>query len=111
MTWIEATCPNCGTVECTPDMFELSVCDHKEASYYTFTCPDCLEHVQKHAEARVIELLIAEGVAPVLWSLPLELLESHAGPVLSVDDLLDFHIALEQPNWFETLTKEDSTRR
>lgn len=108
MTWIEATCPNCGTVECTPDMFELAVCDHKEASFYTFTCPQCREHVQKHAESRVIELLIAEGVQPEMWSLPMEMLEDHAGPPLTPDDLLDFHLVLERNDWFETLVNDPS---
>jgi len=110
MTWIEATCPTCGTVECTPAMFELAVCDQKESSYYVFECPECTERVQKHAEARVIELLIAEGVKPRVWSLPAEILETHAGPALTVDDLLDFHIALEQPDWIAALARDTLQR-
>jgi hypothetical protein len=104
MTWIEATCPTCGTVECSPEDFELAVCDRPEHSYYCFACPVCLETIQKHAEERVVELLVAEGVTPTTWMLPGELLESHDGPPLTHDDLLELHLALERPDWFEELT-------
>lgn len=107
MTTIEATCPRCGTVERTPADFELAVCDDASASWYAFVCPTCTERVQKHADERVVALLIAEGVAPHRWALPMELTETHDGPPISLDDILDFHLLLEQPGWFVTL--EDRT--
>ena len=30
---------------------------------------------------------------------------AHDGPTLTTDDLLDFHLLLEQPDWFESLLK------
>jgi predicted RNA-binding Zn-ribbon protein involved in translation (DUF1610 family) len=105
MTWIEATCPQCGTVECEPGAFELAVCNQPESSYYAFRCPACGDRIQKHADERAVELLIAEGVTPRHWSIPAELLESHDGPRLTFDDLLDLHLALERPDWFESLTE------
>ena len=106
MTWIEANCPTCGTVEITPDDMELALCtNHSPASYYSFICPVCADEIQKHAEERVVELLIAEGVAPAYWTLPAEMLEDRNGPPLTIDELLDFHLALEQPGWFEALTQ------
>lgn len=103
MTTIKATCPRCGEVELTPDDLELRVCTHAPASYYAFECPACKERVQKPADDRVVQLLISGGVRASVWELPEELSEMHDGPAFTFDDLLDFHLLLEQPDWFERL--------
>lgn len=103
MTTIKATCPGCGEVELTPDDIELRVCTHAPASYYIFECPSCSTPIQKPADDRVIQLLISGGVKAVVWELPSEVLEVHDGPAFTKDDLLDFHLLLEQPTWFEQL--------
>lgn len=103
MTTIKATCPGCGEVELTPDDIELRVCTHAPASYYVFGCPTCSTAIQKPADDRVIQLLISGGVRAIVWELPDEILEPHAGSKLTHDDLLDFHLLLEQPDWFESL--------
>jgi hypothetical protein len=104
MTWIEVNCPECGPVECQPADFELAVCNVPSSSYYAVTCPVCHTRIQKTADERAIELLIAEGVHPQRWELPAELLESHDGPPFTLDDELDLHLQLQDPNWFEALT-------
>lgn len=109
MTTIEATCPSCGTIERTPADFELAVCDDPSASWYAFGCPSCNERIQKHADERVIALLIAEGVAPIRWRLPMELLEGHDGPPITLDDVLDFHLLLEQPGWFLKVNEQTAS--
>ena len=103
MTTIKATCPGCGEVELTPDDIELRVCNYAPASYYTFGCPICGQDVQKPADDRVIQLLISGGVHAVVWELPAEVGERRDGPALTFDDLLDFHLLLEEPDWFEQL--------
>ena len=103
VTTIKATCPGCGEVELTPDDIELRVCTHAPASYYVFSCPTCMNAIQKPADDRVIQLLISGGVRAIVWELPDEILEPHAGDPLTHDDLLDFHLLLEQPDWFESL--------
>lgn len=103
MTTIKATCNRCGEVELTPDDVELRVCTYAPASYYVFDCPVCGGSVQKPADDRVIQLLISGGVRAIVWELPGEIMERHDGPVFTHDDLLDFHLLLEQPNWFEQL--------
>jgi hypothetical protein len=100
MTWIEATCPDCGTIECSPEDFELALCDQPHASYYAFGCPVCGRDVRKPADARVAELLISEGVRAVRWEMPAEALEQHDGPALTIDDVLDFVLELERPDFF-----------
>jgi hypothetical protein len=105
VTTIKATCPRCGEVELTPNDIELRVCTHAPASYYVFGCPTCSTDIQKPADDRVIQLLISGGVRAIVWELPEEILEPRNGPSLTHDDLLDFHLLLEQPNWFEHLTR------
>lgn len=105
MTWIEATCPECGTVECSVEDFELAICQEASASYYSFWCPVCEQQVQKHASERAIELLIAEGVTPRIWSIPEEMLETKDGPAFTNDDLLDFHLLLQRNDWFSELER------
>ena len=105
VTTIRATCPTCGEVELTPDDIELRVCTHAPASYYQFVCPLCSEEVQKPADDRVVQLLISGGVPATVWELPQEVRESHEGPAFTPDDMLDFHLLLEQPDWFQSLLK------
>lgn len=105
MTTIKATCPGCGEVELTPNDIELRVCTHAPASYYTFDCPTCNDAIQKPADDRVIQLLISGGVRAIVWELPEEIMQPHAGPPLTHDDLLDFHLLLETPDWFEQLSR------
>lgn len=109
MTTIRATCPTCGEVELTPDDIELRVCTHAPASYYQFDCPLCGDVVQKPADDRVVQLLISGGVAATVWELPEEFRETRQGPAFTVDDLLDFHLLLEQADWFDRLL-QTSTR-
>lgn len=103
MTTIRATCPTCGEVELTPDDIELRVCTYAPASYYQFTCPLCADAIQKPADDRVVQLLISGGVAASVWDLPSEAQDVHRGPAFTMDDLLDFHLLLEQPDWFAQL--------
>src|ERR1051325_2092212 len=104
-TTIRATVATCGEVELTPDDIALRVCTHAPASYYQFACPLCHDEVQKPADDRVVQLLISGGVPATVWELPGEVQESHEGPALTVDDLLDFHLLLEQDDWFESLLR------
>lgn len=105
VTTIRATCPTCGEVELTPDDIELRVCTHAPASFYQFVCPLCGDEVQKPADDRVVQLLISGGVSATVWELPDEVQEMHRGPAFTADDLLDFHLLLEQPDWFDRLRR------
>lgn len=105
MTTIKAMCPTCGEVELTPDDIELRVCTYSPASYYLFECPLCSAAIQKPADDRVVQLLISGGVPATVWEFPAECSEQHEGPVFTIDDVLDFHLLLDQPDWFERLAR------
>ncbi|MGH8908902.1 MAG: hypothetical protein ACRD0K_21015 [Egibacteraceae bacterium] len=86
------------------------------ASYYSFTCPSCLDVVRKPADDRVIRLLISGGVhvlsleaRPVKTRRPLA--ERFDGPRITHDDLIDFHALLERGDWFDDLVALTGTSR
>lgn len=105
MTTIKATCPTCGEVGLAPDEIELRV-DRSDAaeSFYAFTCPSCAELVCKPADDRIIRLLLSGGVqARDIEPEPVrvKLSERYDYPRWTHDDLLDFHLLLDAPGWFQ----------
>lgn len=121
MTRIRASCPGCGEVDLRPDDVTLRVVRAVDGlvgdgSSYRFCCPDCDELVTKPADERIAQLLSTGGVpiedagtAELEAQLLAELLPPHpesprGGPRLTHDDLLDLHLQLATPGWFEELT-------
>ena len=101
-TRIRASCADCGDVELRVDDVTVRICADDNAGSYVFRCPRCDMAVVKDAEPRVVDLLLASGVALTTWSLPAELGERPgSAPAFTHDDLLDFHDALEGDDWFE----------
>lgn len=94
MTTIKATCPVCGDVDLTPA--EVTVTRAPEAGWstYTFGCPACGLTVRKPADDDVVTLLASAGVAVRRVEVPAEALESHDGPPIGYDDLIDFVLML-----------------
>lgn len=115
MKTIRATCPLCSDeVDLQPTEITLHLVDpiiHPQAdsSRYGFECPRCEVFVVKPAGQHAVELLIEGGVQlstePVA---PWEAAPTHpedppAGPELTHDDLLDLHLLLQRPDWFDRL--------
>ena len=97
---VQVTCPSCGDIELAPHDIQLRVCSTQSASSYVFTCTRCEQIVVKAAsDGRVITLLSSVGVPTFHWDLPAELEEVKEGPAITVDDLIDFHFALQRPDW------------
>lgn len=94
-----ATCPNCGDVEMTVNDVQVQLCVTTAQSTYSFPCPVCALIVNKQANDTVVESLTSAGAQLVAWSLPAELDEPKSGPRISHDDLLEFHMALENDDW------------
>jgi len=104
MAIIRASCPDCGDIELTSRDVTVRVNSATNEGSYAFQCPDCQLAVSKPAEPRIVDLLVSSGVELFVWSLPAELLEKHAGPPISYDDLLKFHYDLQSESWFEHVT-------
>lgn len=100
---IRATCPTCGDVDLTIPQVRALVCATTNEGSYAFQCPECRLAVSKPAEASVVDLLVAAGVALSVWESPAELAEVHEGPPINHDDLIEFHMDLQEPGWLERL--------
>ncbi len=103
MATIRASCPGCGDVELTIAQVRVSVCATNNQGSYSFRCPFCQIVVDKEASQRVVEVLVASGVAVAVWRMPLELAEHRSGPTIGHDDLLAFHFALESGDCMKAL--------
>lgn len=100
---IRATCPDCGDVVVPREKMQVRICAEDRSGAYTFLCPSCRGLVARSAEERIVQLLLAGGVDMEVWHLPAELFEPVAGPAITHDDLLDFHLALQSDDWMEEI--------
>jgi hypothetical protein len=103
MATIRASCPTCGDVELTSRQLLVRVCAADNQGAYVFRCPACAMAVSKEADTKIIDLLVSSGARLTVWHPPAELSESHAGPPISYDDLLEFHYAIQQDGWLRRL--------
>ena len=106
MTTIRANCPSCGDVQLTADDLTVRVCSDDERGSYNFRCPECRRAVAKEASRRIVDLLVSSGVRMQVWRLPAELAEGRVGPPLTPDDLLDFHLLLQDDAWFDEVAAQ-----
>jgi hypothetical protein len=110
-TIVKTTCERCGDIELTPSELELRICSTPDRSVYAFTCPSCAVSVIKSAaDPRVITLLRSVGVQSVGWVIPAEVDEPREGPAITSDDLIDLMLLLEEPDWFDRLTAQSTSR-
>jgi predicted RNA-binding Zn-ribbon protein involved in translation (DUF1610 family) len=109
MAIIRASCPDCGDVELTSRDVTVRVNSATNEGSYAFQCPECQLAVSKNAESRIIDLLVSSGVELFVWTAPAELLEAHTGPVITYDDLLQFHYLIQEDNWMERLVATDQS--
>ena len=110
MAMIRASCPTCGDVELTTRDVRVLLCSSTYESSYAFQCPACRVAVAKPAEPRVVDVLLASGIALTVWHMPAELDEVHAGPAISYDDLLEFHFQLRHAGTLEALVDAGGAR-
>jgi predicted RNA-binding Zn-ribbon protein involved in translation (DUF1610 family) len=124
VTRIRASCPECGEVDLRPDAVTLHLVraadgEVANGSSYRFLCPDCAAMVTKPADGRIAQLLLTGGVpieeseevggiATALSIAARDPRPPHPeapppGPALTLDDLLDLHLALRDDAWLDAL--------
>src|SRR2546425_10009246 len=62
VTTIRTTCPQCGEVDMSPEAILLSIRERSGEGSYRFSCPHCLDTVEKPADRKVAALLLSAGV-------------------------------------------------
>ncbi|HEX6230406.1 MAG TPA: hypothetical protein VF029_01680 [Actinomycetota bacterium] len=114
MTTIRTTCPRCGEVDMGPENILLLVARGGREGTYRFTCPTCMDAVEKRADRKIVALLVSAGVdvagrgatatEELIDDLSDEALEDPrgalpAGPAFTIDDLIDFHFRLQDDSY------------
>lgn len=95
MAKILVTCNDCTVdIPLSPERVFSRICTDNGEAEYRFICTECDAIVVKPTTSRMVETLEAAGVSVELWNLPAELFEQSHGPILTHEDLLDFHIRL-----------------
>lgn len=92
MTTIKTSCPLCGDIELTPPKVRLTV-PPEGRGWFSFECPTCKDGINRTAGAEEIALLATAGVLPEV--VPAEVWETHEGPPITWDDVLDLHEELD----------------
>ncbi len=120
MTTIRTTCPRCGEVDMGPESILLSVAQGGREGTYRFTCPTCMDDVEKRADRKIVALLVSAGVDVAgrgtdggeqeqghqadLESMLQEPDPRGAlpqGPAFTIDDLIEFHFQLEDERYIQ----------
>ena len=91
---LDVDCPSCGLIELEQDQAWLVIASEPSLSHYAFECPRCGTVARYHAEEVIVDAL-APLLAVEMLDVPAEALETHTGPALTVDDLLDLCLALD----------------
>lgn len=91
---VRVQCPGCGPVVAPADEFRCELEAAGGRGICELRCPVCSAMLIVPAQADAVETMRRGGAGPLPVA-PFELLEPHAGPPLSWDDVLDFKLALE----------------
>jgi hypothetical protein len=103
---VRVTCRTCGDQRMASDAVAARVCTDDGSASYHFRCPSCGLLEARPMASSLVGALRTAGVALTRWSVPAELRELRHGDPLTVDDLIDFHVAMQHHDWFEALTRE-----
>ena len=117
MTTIRTTCPKCGEVDMGPESILLNVMSGGKEGTYRFTCPMCMDAVEKRADRKIVALLVSAGVdvagdgqaVQSEFAVIGELGESDEdprgklpeGPAFTIDDVIEFHFMLEDDRYIQ----------
>lgn len=101
-----------------PESILLSVLQGGREGTYRFTCPTCMDAVEKRADRKIVALLVSAGVD--VAGRGSHLLEGQAdmeamfaepvtdprgelstGPAFTIDDLIEFHFQLQDDSYIQ----------
>ena len=99
---VRTACPTCGPVLVEAGLLRCEMepaVSEPSRGLCELTCPSCSQPLLFATAPAVLKALFKSGVQHSSGAVPFELLEAHAGPALSWDDLLDFKLALDRSSW------------
>jgi hypothetical protein len=104
---IVVLCPECGERRVEPRAVTVRYCVDDGAWSYRFRCPDCRGVAVAASREPALLDAVGAGAHYEEWMLPTELLEHPDGPPFCLADVLDLHLALLEPDWFDALAHLD----
>ena len=93
---VQSGCPSCGQVVVPASSVVCGTSQSDSAALAQFECPRCGRPLLRPLEITEVSTLLLFGARTSTSAMPFELLESHIGPPVSWDELLEFHLALTQ---------------
>ena len=102
----------------SPESILLSVRDTAGEGSYRFSCPTCMNTIEKPADRKVVALLLSAGVelddelgvAAEEPALENDIEPHRPGPALTIDDLINFHFLLQDDlELFRALQRTDGS--
>jgi hypothetical protein len=100
---VVVACPTCETVRVPPDQIWVQWCIDTDGWTYRSRCPKCRSLLHSPTSERLASVVLGMGAQLESWSLPAELNERPSGPPLTPVDLLELHLLLLEPDWFDQL--------
>jgi hypothetical protein len=96
MVRVKSRCWKCGEVVLTLE--DILLVEHGDGSgtFYSFICTTCENPQAYPADSRFIDFMSMNGTEPIVLESPIEYKEAGEGEPISWDDLLDFHLILDQ---------------
>jgi hypothetical protein len=100
-----------------PEAILLEVMRGAREGTYRFTCPTCMDDVEKRADRKIVALLVSAGVdVASRGGITQEMFDPDDyvdprpplpdAPTFTIDDLIDFHFRLQDDSYIqEFLTK------
>jgi hypothetical protein len=105
-----APCPDCGDVRVDIDACTLLLCVDDGRLAVAYLCPRCRRRdaVDLTRQSDRAPALVGAGIRVRTWHLPAELNEPRpGGPAFGGDDVLDWHAAMQSPDWLDELLGTD----
>jgi hypothetical protein len=98
-----------------PDSILLQVARGGREGTYRFTCPTCMDAVEKRADRKIVALLVSAGVdvagratlvgTEELFEEPEPVAPPRdpgpSGPAFTIDDVIDFHFRLQDDGYIQ----------
>lgn len=94
-----------------PESILLQVMRGGREGTYRFTCPTCMDDVEKRADRKIVALLVSAGVDVAARSGTATLFEQDVegdlapplpdAPAFTIDDVIDFHFRLEDDRYIQ----------
>ena len=102
---VRVHCTDCAVVRVPAHKVTLRNCVDDGRWDYWFLCPRCGRLSAGESTSWLAVEAFAAGSPLEVWRLPAELKEPHVGPPLSLVDLVELHLTLAEPDWFESLVQ------